>query len=64
MLHSRGTQTFRQQDPSQAAQHAFIKLAPGISEQDVAVSTLPLVLQRRRTVAARLAPQPWQRTDL
>lgn len=45
---SRGTQTFRQQDPSQAAQRAFIKLAPGISGQDVAVkSTLPLVLQRR-----------------
>lgn len=40
---SRGTQTFRQQDCSQPSQLTFIKLAPGIPEQDVAVqSTCPL----------------------
>lgn len=40
---SRGTQTFRQQDGSQPSQLTFIKLAPGIPEQDVAVqSACPL----------------------
>lgn len=44
---SRGTETFRQRDSSQPAGRTFIKLAPGISEQDVAVkSPYPWVFER------------------
>lgn len=43
----RGIQTFRQQDSSQPSQLTFIKLAPGIPEQDVAVlSACPLATSK------------------